>query len=245
MVLGSPFQWVCWWGVLFLVSVSVDNAQAIPVDLTVTIQPIQICNNAGVSCANPTRRLFEAAGDKIWAQAGIDLAFLPWVQFNNAAFVNPNGGQLRTLFTGSGVGEHSNPSVISMWFVHAHPGAAYGEVNTIGGNRTVISDAVFAFNMGIGRLDTISHEIGHNLGLSHPPGDPPQHLMTDGAFRAIPSSLADIFPDGAQLDQLTIAEIGTARSSNLAIPEPGTLYLVSTGLGTWLVYRGVRRSRRP
>jgi len=59
---------------LFLVTSALP---AVAATLALTIQPYQICDDDGTNCANSAKSLFEAEGDKIWAQAGIDLIFLP------------------------------------------------------------------------------------------------------------------------------------------------------------------------
>ncbi len=205
------------------------------IDRFVTIQPIQVCNDAGASCANAAQTLFEAEGDKIWAQAGIDVQFLNWTTINESDFLNPTGAQLTTLFAGgAGTGENTNAGVLNFWFIDTHPGGAFGEVNAIGGSRTVIANSVFSFNAGVGRRDTIYHELGHNLGLFHTAADAAfnQRLMAPGSVRLIPSGVGDIFPDGAMLDQLIAAEISTARDSQYVgvIPEPATLLLLGSGL---------------
>jgi hypothetical protein len=85
-----------------------------------------------------------------------------------------------------------------------------------------------------GRIDTIAHELGHNLGLDH---DDTNHdyLIASGSVRNIPTSVADICPDGACYDLLSQAQIDTTRRSNLLVdfnpvPEPGSLALVAVAL---------------
>jgi hypothetical protein len=92
-------------------------------------------------------------------------------------------------------------------------------------------DNVFSFNGGIGRLDTIAHELGHVLGLVHTATS--TDLMASGGVRSIPDSINQIFPDGADLDQLDAAEIETALGSRYVVanvPEPSTLLLCGIGL---------------
>jgi hypothetical protein len=55
------------------------TAQAVYV---VDIQPIQVCDNAGTNCANPTKELFKEFTAKIWKQAGITFNYLDWNQVN-------------------------------------------------------------------------------------------------------------------------------------------------------------------
>ena len=46
--------------------------------------------------------------------------------------------------------------------------AAYGEGWLGFGGLVMNMDLVMAFNGGAGRIDTIAHELGHNLGLVQP-----------------------------------------------------------------------------
>ena len=96
----------------------------------------------------------------------------------------------------------------------------------------IVADNVFSYNGGIGRLDTIAHELGHVLGLVHTSTS--TDLMASGSVRSIPNSLNQIFPDGADLAQVDAAEIATALDSRYvvttSVPEPSTLLLSGIGL---------------
>ena len=54
----------------------------------VTIQPVQICDDAGLNCANSAQDFLLAEGQKIWDQAGITLDLLPWITYNNTDFLD-------------------------------------------------------------------------------------------------------------------------------------------------------------
>jgi hypothetical protein len=204
---------------------------------TLTIQPIQVCLDNGTQCADPTQQLYEAAGDKIWAQAGIDLAFLPFTTYNNTNFWN--------FDSTTDMPTPSLLSVIQLYFVPDIDDTVglYG-IGWVGGNGVVVSDDIF----DVGRLDTIAHELGHNLGLDHTaPLCLPTSLMASGSCRLAPANVGDIAPDGAALDQLSASEISTAVTTghshgwlqDTAVPEPSTVLLSIGGL----VLVGLRKRR--
>ncbi|MCA9287039.1 MAG: hypothetical protein KDA05_00555 [Phycisphaerales bacterium] len=196
----------------------------------VTIQPIQVRRNDGTGAANAGRLLWEGYADKIWDQAGIDVEFLSWRTLDKTAFLSVDDlAEFTALTRGVGNQQNANANVINMYFVnsqYADPGeVVYGRAWP-GANGIVISDPTFAFAGGVGRLDTLAHEIGHNLGLPHAGGA--LRLMADGNVRSIPGALGDIFPNGARMDQLIAGEITTAQASafSIAVPTPGSLAML-------------------
>ena len=211
----------------------------------VNIQPIQVCDDAGANCANTGLELFLAETNKIWDQAEITMNFLGWMTVNSSRAVER--GRLRRPRV-------ERRLVDRQHVVRQRPdGLRRPDLRPVRlrqrAGRVAITDSVFAFNGGIGRLDTIAHELGHVLGLGH--GDfgagGAENLMTAGSARSIPDSIGDIAPDGDNLDQLTAAQIAQATSSDFAqpatsVPEPGTLGLVVFGL-LGAVTSGRRRQR--
>lgn len=208
------------------------GANALPI-LAVDIQPIQVCNDAGNDCANAAFELFEEIGNKIWAQADIVLNFLAFLTVDDSSILNSaNHGSYTS---------NADPNIVNIWFIEdlASCGGV-GSTTTLfgcgGGNRISVTDLVFSFNGGIGRLDTISHEIGHVLGLGHNDfgAGGGNNLMTSGGSRTVPSSIDDINPDGLGLSTLTQEQIDEARSADIlyavAVPEPGTFALLCLGL---------------
>lgn len=206
--------------VVFAVALA-SSAGAMPLDSYFTVNPIRVCNDAGLDCA--TVNTFSAETTKIYTQAGVMPVFLPTTQINNTASqVVPSVTSVNV----PGNGQSSNSTVINTWFVKqmtSAPGTTlYGEAY-VGGNGVAINTTdVNSFNGGIGRIDTVAHEIGHNLGLGHTTfgAGGSSNLMTTGSTRNIPNGVGNIAPDGTNLDQLTAAQITQIRSSSFVKQMP-------------------------
>jgi hypothetical protein len=237
--------------VLFFAFVASENA----LSLFVHVQPIQVCADDGTNCANSIaggspadKQLFPAITDKIWAQANIDVVFAPWQTVNSSAMLNEDDF--------SDLGLNANNMIVNMWFLEslsecggpANPLTLFGCGSSSG--RVAITDLVFAFNANAGRLDTIAHELGHVLGLSHASAlNVNSNLMQSGGSRTIPTTINDIIPDGAMLSALNAAQLQTVAGSGFVktqqlifVPEPSALSLFALSLfGLGLRKRTVTR----
>ena len=235
-------------------------AVAAPITKTLSVGVYQLCNDAGANCASlgPAGDAYYAAEtNKIWAQAGIAVIFNFLGQINSTNFSNTDDSVPTRSFTAlsAAYGAAATTTSTTAFLVHTATtpfGQVYGQAYYGAGGLEIAMDLVGSFNSGIGRLDTIAHELGHNLGLVSPAlgGDAGGHsaqanyLMADGGNRTVPSSLGDIAPSGLGLDVLPADQIAAARQSALLrdvpVPEPmtGVLLLGAVGIAGMLRRRG-------
>ncbi len=221
------------------------DALAAPITKTATVNVYQVCNDAGLDCASlgPAGNFYFAnETSKIWSQAGIGVSFDFAGTINSTLYINIDdtvlGKGFADLHSDYGTKGPSS-TAIDMFLVRTINGA-YGEAWLGFGGFVIAMDSVMAFNGGIGRLDTIAHELGHNLGLPHFAS--PDQLMASGGIRNVPASLADINPDGLKLDKITPQQAATARASSLlrdvtTTPEPVSMALAGAGILALVIIR--------
>lgn len=226
------------------------SAWAMPVTQQLVVTVIRVCDDAGANCASTGpagNAYFEAETDKIWAQAGIDVSFVSAADLWSTSLLNGSSGI--DAITGGLAGPGT-----TMYLMNTIAGV-YGNAWGNAGGLAIAMDSVMSFNGGIGRLDTIAHELGHNLGLYFGAGSSgghdnsnPNFLIASGGIRNVPTSLGDICPDGGAACRalLSADHIATAMNSHLlipfvnAVPEPGAWALV----GIALLGAGISRRRR-
>lgn len=165
---------------------AVFGSPPVPITKTIDIQPIDVCNSSGTSCA-PTSfaPVYEAYADLIFQQAGVGLVFLPATKFIPASsdptnWLNPTidasgsdafdvAHQLMRL-PGHGQPTSNTTAVLNLWFVDTlkvSSGPTVYGTGFIGGNGAIVATAPNPVTGALASVDTLAHEVGHNLGLTH------------------------------------------------------------------------------
>lgn len=245
---------VCLWPAAAHSEIIVNAAR--PITHRVTVQLIQTALDNGTSPATvfgsfSQRADIEAGIDTIWAQAGIDVAFLPdAVRYNDTFAYQGNAGSgtrpqsdLSTIRNNAQVEGgilNADSSVLNMFIVNVVPGfAPLGESNAAGlariaanGIAAFTGDSLLTFAGGRDVIASVmAHEIGHNLGLNH--------TANGGANLMSPQGTSE---------QLTDSQISTVFSAtNFAKLLPVVLAGDYNGDGTvnaadYTVWRNTRNS---
>ncbi|MEF7614440.1 PEP-CTERM sorting domain-containing protein [Aquincola sp. MAHUQ-54] len=246
-------------------SCAASSASATPITKQLDVSVYQLCNTLG-DCAStgPAGNAYYAdATNKIWAQAGIRVTFnfVKAIVSDQFYDIGDTAGDTfddlyNSVFPGMAGLNHST---VDMFLVNSYAGAYGVGYDSAGGLIMSMSD-IQSFDCNgaagcTGRIDTLAHEIGHNLGLvpenfpdyagAEDPGHSldPSTLMASGGVRNVPTTLADIRPDGLGYGWLPQHHIDHALQSTLLrdvspIPEPSTYLLMGLGLAA---LTGIRR----
>ncbi|MEO0769130.1 MAG: reprolysin-like metallopeptidase [Cyanobacteria bacterium J06649_4] len=197
----------------------------------IDIQPIQVCDDHGNHCARVN--MFADITARILEQARLKVNFLPTNQLNASRFLSLNDSsnlsssdyefyELSRLGGPGDYGRHEDSTrtsgPINVWFVdeiESSSNSTQFGLGWVDANGVAISSETLDYNNGEGRLDTLAHEIGHNLGLRHTTlgAGTSDNLLTDGSIRLSPSSIDDVGPDGAGVSLLTDLQVKEILSS--------------------------------
>lgn len=215
----------------------------------VNVQAIIVSDDSGANTAEffgsgAQQAIIESFVDDIWAQAGIDINFLPTNTWNSS-FANSGSGSatvtrptsdLSTIVAdGASAGVASaDPNVINMYFVNIAAGFNLLSENSaaglgiLGGNGITqyVGSNLLSFTGGQEVIaGVVAHEIGHNLGLGHV------------------AEFENLMDSGNAGQRLNSAQISMALDSNFSVavvPVPPALMLFLSGLGLLGFYRRKR-----
>ncbi len=204
-----------------LAALIVDPPQ--PLTRQVTVQLIQTALDNGTlpatvfGDANQTADI-EAGIDTIWAQAGINIKFLPTItRYNNTfAYQGTAGsgtrpqGDLNTIVANARAAGvlNPNPLVLNLIFVGVVPLFTPLNANTsaglsfiaANGSADYVGATLLTFDSGHDVISSVmAHELGHNLGLNH-----------------TANGIANLMSPSGTSQQLNSTQIATARASTFA-----------------------------
>ncbi len=220
-----------------------------PITHRVTVQLIQTALDDGSAPATvfgdaAQRAEIESNIELIWAQAGIDVQFLPSVNRFDNTFAYQGGpvagpgifrslddlSLINSLAQGAGV---TNPdsSVINMFFVHVVPGWDLKSENWVNGVGNYGTNGIAEF-VGSNALGTVfgrqhiahwvSHELGHNLGLKHTPAGVNNLMGTVKTTDQLSDEqIAAMFQTTLRDDDVAFIPFGGTHFPKLLAPLPG------------------------
>lgn len=195
---------------------------AAPITHRVQVQPIRVRTTGGAiatTFGDATQSAYILLQiNRIWAQVGVRIDWLPFVDYTNNFAYQGSGsgarpqGDLSTIINSAGAPPKSaNAIVLNMFFVEIVPGFPQTSDNTSNGLASLdrngiaihIGSNLLAFEGGRDVIAKVTaHEIGHNLGLDHYDVTSNNLMNTSGgsAEYLIASQKTTIFTDNNGVD---------------------------------------------
>jgi hypothetical protein len=201
---------------------------AVPVTTILTVQPIVVCQGSGTVSSTPGTGCAPSSGlgayetytNAIYDQAGIGVSFAPPEYLDNSAYLNPQVGTTsaalfdtaHNLVDLPGNGQSTHPDTLNMYLVDNLISTTNGKPNgagiygygLIGGNGAIIATAPNSLGRQAA-LDTMAHELGHNLGLTHVDQAPYAGTAVDTTFNLMNGSSRTVPFETCQVTPYTCA----------------------------------------
>ncbi len=241
----------------------------VPVTTILTVQPIVVCQGSGTVSSTPGTGCAPSSGlgtyetytNAIYDQAGIGVAFAPPEYLDNSAYLKPDVetttasvfDTAHNLVRLAGNGQSTDPDTLNVYLVDNLISTTNGVPNgtgvygygLIGGNGAIIATAPDAKGRQAA-VDTMAHELDHNLGLTHVDQSPYVGTAVDTAYnlmntgsRVVPFETCQVAPyncappKGDMVAASATAAASTSGTTTLTMASatkvlPG---MVATGTG--------------
>lgn len=244
-------------GLAFITALLFSSAVwSMPITKVLNVHVVDVCSSTlGCASDGPSGdKFFQNEVNAIYAQAGIKVTFVSETYLGGAnnsygsagvtygnLFYNINDSSSNSLLNLNNLFGGASTSTVYMFLVHSvnagGSGITFGEGWLGYGGLVIAMDTVMTYN----RIDTVAHELGHNLGLMpNSLGGVNGHstnandLMASGSIRHVPTSISQISTNGLTgYDELPAAQVALIRQSSLlqnVVDEPASWLLLMVAM---------------